>query len=160
MTNRSLLLPVGFLLLMGILFSCKEKEKRPQEEKALKSVELLAIDREFSEMSKKEGMKAAYLQYLDDSNSVLLRADHLPILAANAIDYIIQQNDHTFTLSWDPHHAEIAESGELGYTYGIYLIRPKAIDTTIYGTYTNFWKKNALGKWKLMMNSYNQGIGE
>ena len=87
-------------------------------------------------------------------------SDHLPIVAANAIDYITQQNDNTYTLSWDPHRAEIAESGEMGYTYGIYLIRPKAMDTSIYGTYTNFWKKNALGKWRLMMNSYNEGIGE
>jgi ketosteroid isomerase-like protein len=147
-------------LLIGFLYSCNEKEKRPREEKAMKSLELLGVDREFSDMSKKEGMKAAYLHFLDDSNGVLLRTDHLPIVAANAIDYITQQNDNTYTLSWDPHRAEIAESGEMGYTYGIYLIRPKAMDTSIYGTYTNFWKKNALGKWRLMMNSYNEGIGE
>ena len=105
-------------------------------------------------------MKAAYINFVDDSNGVLLRSDRLPITGANTIDYIIQQNDNTYSLSWDPHHAEIAESGELGFTYGIYLIRPKFIDTSIYGTYTNIWKKNALGKWKLLLNTYNEGIGE
>lgn len=160
MTNRIILLNIGFLFLIGSMLSCKEKEKRPREEKAMKSLELLAVDQEFSEMSKMKGMKAAYLHFLDDSSGVLLRANHLPITAANAIDYITQQNDLNYSLSWDPHHAEIAESGELGFTYGIFLIKPKSIDTSIYGTYTNFWKKNSLGKWRLMMNSYNEGIGE
>ena len=126
----------------------------------MKSLELMGIDRNFSDMSKKEGMKAAYINFVDDSNGVLLRSNHLPITGANTIDYIIQQNDNTYSLTWDPHHAEIAESGELGFTYGIYLIRPKFIDTSIYGTYTNIWKKNALGKWKLLLNTYNEGIGE
>jgi ketosteroid isomerase-like protein len=54
----------------------------------------------------------------------------------------------------------VANSGELGFTYGIYAMRPKDKDTVIYGTYTSIWRKQKDGKWKLALDSGNQGIGE
>jgi ketosteroid isomerase-like protein len=52
--------------------------------------------------------------------------------------------------------AEIARSGDLGYSYGIYeLILP---DTTLRGTYVNIWKKQNNGEWKFVLNSNNAGL--
>jgi ketosteroid isomerase-like protein len=110
-------------------------------------------------MSSASGMKKAYIEYID-SNGVLLRPENMPIIGANAIDYLIQQDDTGFQLSWEPRHAEVANSGELGFTYGIYAMRPKDKDTVIYGTYTSIWRKQKDGKWKLALDSGNQGIGE
>jgi ketosteroid isomerase-like protein len=139
-------------------FSCKQKKEQPQEDKIAQCLELKSVDRAFSEHSKKEGMKAAYMEYLD-SNGVVLRANQMPIVGANAIDYLIQQNDADYILTWDPQQADIAESGELGFTYGIYLMRSKSVDTSIYGTYTNIWKRQSDGQWKLYLNTYNEGVG-
>jgi hypothetical protein len=56
---------------------------------------------------------------------VLLRVNHLPIVGANAIDYLVQQDDSDYTLKWEPHFAEAASSGDLGYTYGVYELYPQ-----------------------------------
>ena len=140
-------------------FSCNSNQHNPAEEKAAKSLELMAVDRGFSDLSKTEGMKAAYIEYID-SNAVMLRANHLPFVGANAIDFLIQQNDADYVITWEPRHAEVAASGELGVTYGVYMLHPKGMDTAVYGTYTNVWKKQLDGKWKLFLNTSNEGVGK
>jgi len=151
---------VNLLIFFFFLFfiSCKSKKvTSPIEDKVSKNLDLMAADRAFSAMSQEKGMKAAFSEYLD-SNGTMLRPDQMPINAGDAIDFLIQQDDAGYTLGWDPRHAEVAESGEMGFTYGIYMLRPKSIDTVYYGTYTNIWKKHIDGKWKLILNSENQGV--
>lgn len=122
-------------------------------------MELLEVDRAFSAMCNEKGMKRAFLEYLD-SNGVLLRPGHLPIIGADAVDFLIQQDDSDYTLSWKPEGAAIANSGDLGYTYGIYALIPLGRDTVIYGTYTNIWKRQQNGKWKFALDSGNPGIDQ
>jgi hypothetical protein len=84
----------------------------------------------------------------------------LPIAGANAIDFLIQQNDTSYTLTWQPHNAVVSLAADFGYTYGIYSLQPKTIDTILYGTYVNIWKKQSDGSWKFVLDSGNEGIGE
>ena len=120
---------------------------------------LLQTDVAFSTLSKTKGMKTAFLEYLD-SNATILKPGHLPIEGAEAIDYLIQQDDAAVSYSWDPHHAEVAQSGELGYTYGVYLMQSKETEETKYGTYVSVWKKQSDGNWKLLIHSGNEGVDE
>ena len=120
--------------------------------------ELLSTDKAFSERSVAVGMNKAYIEYLD-SNGVLLRPQQMPLLSADAVDYLIQQNDKDFTLSWKPEKAVVASSGDLGYTYGYYAVQPSLADTSLYGTYISIWKKQYDGSWKLVLNSGNNDIG-
>ncbi len=122
-------------------------------------ITLLEADRSFSQMSAEKGMKNAFLEYID-SNGVLLKPNTLPIAGANAVDFLIQQNDTGYILTWQPHDAMVAESGELGYTYGIYSLKASTADTVMYGTYVSIWKKQEDGKWKFVLDSGNEGIGE
>jgi len=144
----------GIMLLM---FSCQEKKKDTQAVPDKK--ELMEVDRAFSKMSEEKGMKNAFIEFID-SNGVLLRSDLMPIIGANAIDYLIQQNDTGYTLTWEPNGGDIAKSGDLGYTYGIYALKPGSKDTIIYGTYTSIWKKEKNGKWKFVLDTGNEGIGD
>ena len=121
--------------------------------------EVLNADIEFSRLSEAKGMKAAFIEYID-SNGVLLRPNEMPIIGANAIDYLIQQNDTGYSLTWQPNGGDISVSGDLGYTYGIYAMRPASKDTVIYGTYTSIWKKQQDGKWKFVLDTGNEGVGE
>ncbi|HUZ60563.1 MAG TPA: hypothetical protein VMU83_17460 [Hanamia sp.] len=100
-------------------------------------------------------MKKAFLQYIDNEG-VLLRPDHLPIIGADAIDYISILSDTAYKLSWRPMHAVIAKSGDIGYSYGTYQL--KINDTTLTGTYVNIWKKESDGEWKFVLNSNNPGL--
>mgnify|MGYP006346153117 CR=1 FL=1 len=103
-------------------------------------------------------MKNAFIEYID-SNGVLLKPGLMPIIGANAIDYLIQLNDTGFTLTWEPNNGGISSSGDLGYTYGIYVLKPNIKDTAIFGTYVSIWKKEKNGKWKFVLDSGNEGIG-
>jgi len=148
---------IPLLIFMGAS-SCNIK-KEVSTDKNAEKIKLMNSDIAFSKMSEEKGMKTAYIEYID-SNGVLLKPSHLPIVGANAIDYLIQQNDSSFTLTWQPHNAVVASGGDMGYTYGIYSFQSLAPDTILYGTYVNIWKKQIDGTWKFVLDSKNEGIGE
>ena len=148
-TRRNISLLVLFTCLF---FSCDQKKTTTQQSS---TYEILAADMAFSDMSRQVGMKKAFLQYIDNEGT-LLRPDHMPVVGADAIDLLSVLSDTAYTLSWKPLKAEIARSGEMGYTYGVYqLILP---DTTLNGTYVNIWKKENDGEWKFVLNSNNSGL--
>ncbi|HEU5053141.1 MAG TPA: nuclear transport factor 2 family protein [Hanamia sp.] len=148
--------PAKFLLSFAfaiVLFSCNSNEKKAVIEPP-STKEMLKADMDFSDMCRQVGMKKAFLQYIDDEGT-LLRPDHFPIVGAEAIDYISSLSDTSYKLSWRPAHAEIAFSGDLGYTYGTFTLQLP--DTTLTGTYVNIWKKENDGEWKFVLNSDNPG---
>jgi ketosteroid isomerase-like protein len=153
---NKMILHVATVLLLA---SCIFPKKNEPQANAFAKMEMMDADRAFSKMSQEKGMKTALIEYLD-SNGVLLRPGHLPIAGADAVDFLIQQNDADFTMTWEPKNGVIARSGELGYTYGIYALRPSAKDTVIYGTYVSIWKKEKGGTWKYVLDSGNEGLGE
>jgi ketosteroid isomerase-like protein len=153
---NKVLLFVAAMVSMGScnLFQNKKVVAGPNEKQ-----KMMDNDRAFSALSKAKGMKNAFLEYID-SNGVLLRPNQLPIVGADAIDYLIQINDSSYTMQWEPKGGAIAQSGELGYTYGLYAVKPSSKDTTLYGTYVSIWKKQADGSWKFVLDSGNEGVGE
>jgi ketosteroid isomerase-like protein len=63
------------------------------------------------------------------------------------------------TLTWTPIKAEMAASGDLGYTYGNYVYIAKNKEgklVTSYGKYTSIWKKQKDGQWKVMVDMGTQ----
>jgi ketosteroid isomerase-like protein len=147
------ILPV-FIFSSLFLISCKQKGNLV---KSISPDEIINADKAFSEMSRKTGMKKAFLEYIDNEG-ILLRPNHTPIVGADAIDFLSQVNDSSYTLTWVPGGGEIATSANLGYTYGIYKLEMK--DTVLRGTYVSIWKKQQDGKWKFVLDSGNQGIGQ
>lgn len=145
-----------FAVWIIVLFGCKEPQKNTSNA-GNEKLALIKTDQDFSEMSVAKGMKAAFIEYID-SNGVLLRSGYLPIVGASAIDFLIQQNDTSYTMSWQPQNAYVSQSADLGYTYGVYMLQPSAVDTVIYGTYVSIWKKQGDGKWKFVLDSGNEGI--
>ena len=152
--KRTLLFGIVLLSLCSCNFFGKKKEGESSDDK----IKMMDTDRAFSRLSEQKGMKNAFLEYID-SNGVLLRPAHLPLLGADAIDFLIQQNDSSFTLKWEPKSGVVAKSGELGYTYGVYVLRPSTKDTLIYGNYVSIWKKQSDGNWKFVLDTGNEGIG-
>lgn len=145
----------GILLL--VVFGCKESPKNNTSSAVNEKIALMKTDQAFSDMSMSKGMKAAFIEYID-SNGVLLRSGHLPIIGASAIDFLIQQNDTSYSMSWQPQNAFVSRSADMGYTYGIYAVYPTMMDTILYGTYVSIWRKQADGKWKFVLDSGNEGI--
>lgn len=116
--------------------------------------DILRTDKEFSKASRNMGMKKAFIEFMDD-DGILLRPNHMPIIGANAIEYLTGINDSSYTLTWEPSSVQVAASGDLGYSYGIYNL--ELHDTTLHGTYVSIWKQKD-GKWKFVLDSGNEGI--
>jgi len=120
--------------------------------------ELMETDLAFSEMSREEGMNSAFAAYCAE-NGVLLRPGSMPIVGSSEISALLNRNDDSsFELTWEPLHARVAESGDLGYTYGLYTIRLKTADTVSMGTYVSVWAKEN-GVWKWVLDTGNEGVG-
>jgi ketosteroid isomerase-like protein len=62
------------------------------------------------------------------------------------------------TLTWTPIKADMAASGDLGYTYGTYAFTSKNKEGKLvasYGKYTSIWKKQKSGEWKVVVDMGN-----
>ena len=145
------------LLILFIASSCNSSIERLTLED-----ELLEVDRAFSNLSKEKGMNHAFINYLAE-NSVLLRPNKMPLVGRDKIMESFSRPDTSFSLTWEPLFADVAESGELGYSYGIYKVEMYAPDgspITSEGTYVSVWKKNEAGEWKFVLDTGNQGLGK
>lgn len=122
---------------------------------------LKETDRFYSALSVEKGMNASFLAMFD-TNGVILRADHLPIVGYTAIKKLLGSgNDSSFVLMWEPDFSKTATSGELGYTYGTYKINAKISDSLLEtGTYVTIWQKQSDGNWKALLDTGNPGLGQ
>lgn len=66
--------------------------------------------------------------------------------------------DKTFAITWKTVHAEVAKSGELGYTAGTYedsFKGPDGKQVNEKGKYLTAWKKEKDGSWKAIQDMWN-----
>ncbi len=144
------------MLLVAIsITSCTTK--KPVEISVDYKSGMMEADRAFSKMSEEKGIKKALMHYIDDKG-VLLRPFSAPLVGGNAVDFISQGNDTSYLFTWEPSGGNVATSGDMGYTYGIYSRKAKDKDTILYGTYTRIWKRLENGKWKFVLETGNEGI--
>ena len=144
------------MLLCTVLYTgCKETRTTAD------ATVLMQVDRDFSLYSVKYGMKKAFLFYADTAVA-LLRPNHYPIEGKNNLRETQKTvNDSLFTLKWEPLHAAISASADLGFTYGVYELIPR--DTSNgnkieKGSYITVWKRQADGSWKFAFDAGNRGL--
>lgn len=143
-----------------MLLSCrfKSSKKENTDNVAISTkIDMMNADRNFSAMSEEKGLRNAYSEFID-GNGVLLRPGSLPITGGDAVDFIMQSNDTSFVMTWEPKNATLSSSGDLGYTYGVYSLKHKGEDSVIYGSYVTIWKRQPDGKWKFVLQSGNEGV--
>jgi ketosteroid isomerase-like protein len=97
------------------------------------------------------------MEYMED-DAVLLRDNHLPIIGADAVQYVSSIDDTSFTVNWDPQGGDVSGSGDMGFTYGVYEIRTETERQK--GTYVTIWRKQKDGRWKYVLDAGAQGIGD
>lgn len=139
-----------FFLIM-VLFSCRQTGK-PQVD------QLFEADKSFSAASEKIGYANAFIEFAHP-NAVMLRKKSMPVVGKQAISKLFgNANTEGLIFTWKPLGGDIAESCELGYTYGVYTIKR---DTVVEkGTYVSVWKKDENGQWKYILDSGNEGVGK
>ncbi len=147
----------GFFFITVFVFLISCTSKKPDNNVVEDKFLLMDTDRSFSKLSEQKGIKFALIQFID-TKGVLLKPASIPIVGGQAINYISQLYDSSYTMTWEPKGGDVASSGDMGYTYGVYSVKPIDRDTILYGTYVSIWKQQSDGKWKFVLQSQNEGI--
>ena len=66
-----------------------------------------------------------------------------------------------FKISWQAKRADVAKSGELGYTSGTYqfsFVDPSGKTISDNGKYVTVWKKQMDGSWKVLLDIFNTDL--
>ena len=142
---RQLVLAIILVALTGMSFGTDQK---------LGSDLLFELEADFAKAVAEHG-HAAFVSYfaedgveLDDGGGI------------NSREQIAKQPpwpDGT-SLTWTPVKADMAASGDLGYTYGNYIFKAKNKEGKIvasYGKYMSVWKKQQDGTWKVVVDMGN-----
>ncbi len=121
------------------------------------SEQLLQADRQFAQMSLQKGAAQAFDHFLADS-ALMLPNRGMPIKNRESIVESMQGGDPSSVLSWQPQSAMVAESGEMGWTWGYYTSTttdPDGKTTARQGKYLNIWIKNSQDEWKVLVDMGN-----
>lgn len=126
---------------------------------AADKAEIMAVDQAFSDMSAREGMRAAFAHYLAP-NAVKLDGGAHPRFGHDEILPTFGDPSPDISLTWTPRDGKVAASGDLAFTWGTYILRvTRDGDTGLsYGKYTTIWEKRA-GTWKAVLDIGNPSPG-
>jgi ketosteroid isomerase-like protein len=140
---------------VSLLVACSQGGAPAPAADAAKSAETslaaaMQADRDFAAMSKKEGPKAAFLQYMDPKDSAFYQPG-VVVTGAEAIAAGFSGSPADFGIDWTPDGGHGSASGDLAVTTGRYTITAggQAIEQ---GRYVTVWRKDPVGALKAVMD--------
>lgn len=141
----------GLLLVPLFLLSCSEPIDVNTE-----AQNLLYTDGAFATLSVEKGAAAAFEHYMIP-DAMMLPHNNQPVYGRDDIVKAFGDDPDAFRLEWTPEKAEVAASGDLGWTWGRYTqtIYTDGDDIVSYGKYLNIWKKQVDGTWRLAVDMGN-----
>jgi ketosteroid isomerase-like protein len=139
--SRAALVAAGVSILSTM---CAPEE---QEEYQAMLASLVESERAFGRAAADLGTRDAFLAYLTD-DAVIFRPR-----AVEAGPFLRGQPSAAGLLAWEPAFAVVGQAGDLGFTTGPWEFRPDPVgDPAAHGQYFSFWKKQADGSWKVVLD--------
>ncbi|MGO4570606.1 YybH family protein [Microvirga sp. 2TAF3] len=118
-------------------------------EEKMSAQQLIDADKAFNEMAQQDGMGKAFIAYSAE-NPTMIRPGNMPLLGKSELVDAFSKVPGS-PLSWEPLKAEIAQSQDLGYTFGRYKVRDGG-EIKSHGVYVTIWKKQPDGSWKFVLD--------
>jgi len=115
---------------------------------------LLEADLSFSRMSEEKGAAQAFYEFVVPE-AITLSAGEPPIRGRDAIKVHLAAGPQGF-FTWQPAAADVARSGDMGFTWGTAVFQVKGADEKLrinYSKYVTVWKKQNNGRWKVVLFS-------
>lgn len=114
--------------------------------------EMVETEHAFAKMSEDSGTREAFMEFIAE-DGILFR----PRAVAGKQwmrDHPAPASDKRPLLSWQPVFAEVAGSGDMGYTTGPWELKNDINDPTpaAFGAFITVWKKQADGSWKFAID--------
>lgn len=153
MKSVIVMLTVLFTAAATVLTGC-----RPMIDTEKLKQELMDTDRAFSALSVEKGMREAFGAYMAD-DVVIYRGGVAPIEGRETALPLYPDNPE-IVLQWEPWKAEVAASGELGYTLGSYTLTGVGADGAEQrstGSYVSIWRRSPDGDWKFVFDTGHPG---
>ena len=112
--------------------------------------ELLELERALSDKSATAGIAPAYGDLLD-ADARLYRDGRCPATERSAAEELLA--DTPGSMTWEPIAATVADSSDLAYTYGSYVLAAQAPPNDLLekGYYVRVWREGAAGDWRLAL---------
>lgn len=134
------------ILLIALCFFAGPATTRAQENRDWTS--LVEAERAFAAASLTKGTRAAFMDFLAE-DSILFRPG--PVAGKKWIE---EHPAPPTLLTWEPAFAEVAQSGDLGYTTGPWEIRPSGPEDKppAYGHFVSVWRRQPDGAWKVVVD--------
>jgi ketosteroid isomerase-like protein len=117
---------------------------------------LFKADRDFALYAQQHGVANAFREFAAPE-ALQLPMGEAPIHGRAAI-FRAMSDFPPGELRWRPVGADLARSGDLGYTWGTYEFRPRGAggqSETRHGKYVTVWKKQRDGSWKFVVDTGN-----
>jgi ketosteroid isomerase-like protein len=106
---------------------------------------LVEAERAFAKLGAAQGIKDSFLANIADDGT-LFRPGPVP-----GKQWLSEHPNPPLQLAWHPVHAEIARSGDLGWTTGPSEVTPQG-QPKGYGQFATIWKRQSDGRWKFMVD--------
>lgn len=121
--------------------------------------EIMAVDQAFSDLAAEIGTRGAFARYLRE-DAIKLDGNAHPRKGHSEILPTLGELSPNVSLTWTPRDGKVAQSGELAYTWGTYVLRRvrDGEETLSYGKYTTVWEKVG-GTWKAILDMGNPSPG-
>ncbi len=111
--------------------------------------DLVKRDRDFSTAAT-SGLATSYGQYAF-IDARLLRNDLGPVSAPEGKKTLLQDAEASGRHAWLPLQAEVSASGDLGYTWGSYMVTPMDSSKPVTkGFYVRVWRRDSDRSWKVV----------
>ena len=132
------------LITLGVIKATKEKTKSES------LLEIIETDKAFSKKCFEEGMSNSFSTFADDGVYKISEGAY-PIIGRKELEKNFNaKSTKDFKLQWYPVKAEVAESGDMGYTTGNWKITTP--DSTVHSCYESMRKRQKDGTWKYVLD--------
>lgn len=152
------------VLLLGLMTACRTQVDSPRSMNPAAAVRQKAIDeireadQNFSILSEKQGMAKAFTTYAAD-DVIKLNDGAAPTIGFDSLRAQMSRLPANGpVLTWQVLKADASSSGDLGYTFGQWMLTKKDNSgkrTSEQGVYVTVWKRQRNGQWRFVIDGGN-----
>ncbi len=138
----------AIFMLVSINIDGVAQEKKVDVAAELRSI--VSAERAFAKLASERGTRTAFLANMTDDACVFGKG-----APENGKKVWTERTERPGLLSWEPVYADVARSGEMGWTTGPWEFRPKAPEDKpiAFGQFITVWAKQPDGSWKWVLDT-------
>lgn len=159
------MIQIACSLLLLLIGACRNHVQNPRSMNTTSALRQQAIDeiretdQQFSMLAEKQGIPKAFTTYAA-TEAIKLNDGAAPTVGFDSLRAQMARLPRSRDkLSWQPLKVDAALSGDMGYSFGQWMLTsPQAGGKTSlrYGVYVTVWKRQRNGEWRFVVDGGNQ----